>query len=288
MRVTSERRPPGRLIPGIAGGWAVVAAGLAGCGSGSAPVAAPNVASQAPESIQPSDTATPGEPVNPVPFEGPSATDPADASTAAATQQPPAQEPQLAADVPANVPDSLREHIGVLQKLGATIDYGIGDRIVEVDLDGKPVTDADLVHVKPLADLRILNLSGTAITDAGLKELTSLSRLKFVYLFNTNITDAGMESLQALPRLEVLCLDQTQITDVGLRALEELPRLEKLHVHSKAPITDAGLESLKKHGRLFELRVGGPHITEEGLEGLKAALPNCNVIYDAAVEVPEG
>ena len=82
--------------------------------------------------------------------------------------------------------------------------------------------------------------------------------------------------------------EQHPFGGIDAQALEELPRLEKLHVHSKAPITDAGLESLKKHRRLFELRVGGPHITEEGLEGLKAALPNCNVIYDPAVEVPEG
>jgi hypothetical protein len=284
MRVTSERP-----ILWIAMGWAVVAAGLAGCGTKSAPMAAPgSPAPSAPGKGNPGDAVPPEEPVDPVPFEGSSTADPPRASTAPAAQQSPAEKPLLAADVPANVPDSLREHVAALQALGATIDYGIGDRIVEVDLDGKPVTDADLVHVKPLADLRILNLSGTAVTDAGLKELTSLSRLKFVYLFNTNITDAGMEALQALPRLEVLCLDQTQITDVGLKALEELPRLEKLHVHSKAPITDAGLESLKKHIRLFELRVGGPHITEEALERLKAALPNCNVIYDPAVEVPEG
>lgn len=171
-----------------------------------------------------------------------------------------------------------------LTKLGATIDYGVGDRVIDIDLDGREVSDAELDLLAGFDDLKILNLSNTKVTDAGLAKLAALKKLKFLYLFNTSITDAGMEKLLELPRLEVLCLDQTQITDVGLKTLEELPRLEKLHVHSRGPITDAGLESLKKHPRLFELRVGGPNITESAVAALQEALPNCNIVFDPAVE----
>jgi len=208
-------------------------------------------------------------------------------ATADVSSDPKAKEAPVS-ETPVDQPASGDPHLAALVKLGAVIDYGVGDRVIDVDLDEKPVTDADLEHVAALPDLKILNLSNTQITDEGLKRLTGLTKLKFLYLFNTGISDAGMLSLVELPRLEVLCLDRTRITDVGLKTLEELPRLEKLHVHSLAPVTDAGLESLTKHSRLFELRIGGPGLTEAGVERLKAALPNCEVYFDAGTEaMPE-
>lgn len=184
--------------------------------------------------------------------------------------------------------DSRPAHVVALEKLGATLDYGVGDRLIDVDLDGKPVTDADLDNLTPLTDLKILNLSGSRITDDGLAKLAPLKRIKFLYLFKTDITDAGLEHLKELPRLEVLCLDQTLITDAGLKSLEGLPRLEKLHVHSRAQLTDKSIESLSKHVRLFELKVGGPGFTEEGIARLREALPNCKVQYDPKAEATEG
>jgi hypothetical protein len=213
---------------------------------------------------------------------------PAGESATGESKPPTAEEIDAALSrLPASIPAEMKEHVYALQKLQAGFDFGVGDKLIEVDLDGSPVTDVDLAHVAALPDLRILNLSNTKITDAGLEQITKLERIKFLYLFNTEITDAGVAHLKELPRLEVLCLDRTQITDVGLKTLEELPRLERLHVHSRAPITDAGLESLKKHTRLFELRVGGPNITEQGVEALRKALPNCQVVYDKGEEASE-
>lgn len=183
-----------------------------------------------------------------------------------------------------NLAAEIRPAAVALSKLGGEIEVGVGEKVISVDLDGKEVRDADLVHVAALTELKSLNLSNTAITDAGLAQLLSLKKLKFLYLFGTKVTDSGAASIAAFPRLEVLCLDQTEISDIGLKTLEDLPRLEKLHVHSKAKITDAGLESLKKHTRLFELRIGGPGLSEKAIDALKAALPDCNVVYDPDTE----
>jgi hypothetical protein len=231
----------------------------------------------------------------------PVATPPASPPTAQAEKTPvPKEEPMppatpstpVAAKPPENAAppktDSRPSHVVALEKLGATLDYGVGDRLIDVDLDGKPATDADLDNLTPLADLKILNLSGSRITDAGLAKLAPLKRLKFLYLFKTDITDAGLEHLKELPRLEVLCLDQTLITDTGVKALEGLPRLEKLHVHSRVPLSDKSIESLSKHVRLFELKVGGPGFTEPGIARLREALPNCKVEYDPKAEATEG
>ena len=40
-----------------------------------------------------------------------------------------------------------------------------------LNLEGMPVTDQELVYLKPLADLRKLNLTYTGVTDAGIAEL---------------------------------------------------------------------------------------------------------------------
>src|SRR5262249_14688562 len=46
-----------------------------------------------------------------------------------------------------------------------------------VYLRATPVSDADLAHLKGLADLRVLNLAYTSVTDAGLERLRHLTSL---------------------------------------------------------------------------------------------------------------
>uniref|UniRef100_A0A7C2NVM9 Leucine-rich repeat domain-containing protein n=1 Tax=Schlesneria paludicola TaxID=360056 RepID=A0A7C2NVM9_9PLAN len=264
----------------------VLGTALAACGCGDPP------SSETP-TLSPPAVATAAEPE-------PAATPTAVVETTAAGDSspekmgtefpPPASEPVRETHAPPaeapRIPPELREPVAALRKLGARIEFGAGDRLIGVDLTDRPVTDADLVHLRPLSELRSLNLSGTNITDAGLKELGENAKLKFLYLFNTPITDAGLQALEPLSRLEVLCLDQTEITDAGLETLKAFTRLEKLHVHSRQTITDAGLEALAVHRRLFELRIGGPGVTEAGRNRLQTALPNCTIAFDAASEAP--
>ncbi|HVJ85435.1 MAG TPA: hypothetical protein VM452_07305, partial [Caulifigura sp.] len=238
---------------------------------------------------KPAATAPHREPTPPKTEPKPIEPAPQPAATPVAPTSPPKAEnsPPTPPAAPAKT-DSRPAHLVALEKLGAVLDYGSGDRLIEVDLDGKPVTDADLDHLATLSDLKILNLSGSRISDEGLAKLAPLKRLKFLYLFKTEITDAGVAHLKELPRLEVLCLDQTLITDAGVKSLEALPRLEKLHVHSRVPITDGVIDSLSKHVRLFELKVGGPGFTEKGIARLREVLPNCTVHYDPKAEATEG
>ncbi len=71
-------------------------------------------------------------------------------------------------------------------------------------LENTPVTDAGLVNVKDLVNLTYLNLYGTAVTDEGLKQLTELTKLKNLYLWQTKTTEAGVASLKkTLPNLDV-------------------------------------------------------------------------------------
>ena len=71
-------------------------------------------------------------------------------------------------------------------------------------LENTPITDAGLVHLKRLVNLNYLNLYGTAVTDAGLKELEGLANLKHLYLWQTKTTEAGVANLKkALPQVDI-------------------------------------------------------------------------------------
>ncbi|HAY79371.1 MAG TPA: hypothetical protein DCY79_06135 [Planctomycetaceae bacterium] len=179
---------------------------------------------------------------------------------------------------PEVAPADMLTGVARLRQLGAEVELGAEDRVIGVDLDGTRVTDADLVHLADLQDLKSLNLSRTAVTDKGLEEIANLRRLKFLYLFGVAITDEGVKRLAELDRLEVLCLDDTQITDKSLKLLGELKRLEKLHVQTRATLTDEGLGQLADLRRLFELRIPYSEISEDAVKAFSARLPRCKVL----------
>jgi uncharacterized membrane protein/mono/diheme cytochrome c family protein len=51
-------------------------------------------------------------------------------------------------------------------------------------LEGNPVTDAGIAHLKSLKQLQYINLSGTRISPAGPSQLAGLTMLKNLYLYN--------------------------------------------------------------------------------------------------------
>jgi hypothetical protein len=91
--------------------------------------------------------------------------------------------------------------------------------IVLIDLAGPQVTDAGLVYLERLTQLRGLILNRTQVTDAGLKHLKVLTRLQVLSLNYTQITDAGLEHLEGLSQLQSLGLEGTKVTEDGLQKL---------------------------------------------------------------------
>ncbi len=83
------------------------------------------------------------------------------------------------------------------------------------------ITDAGLVHLKGLTNLKKLSLGQTRITDAGLAHLKGLTKLEYLNLYGTKITDAGLAHLEGLTNLKSLNLGQTRITDAGVKSLQE-------------------------------------------------------------------
>ena len=88
---------------------------------------------------------------------------------------------------------------------------------------GTKITDAGLVHLKGLSDLRRLDLGYTSVTDEGLTQLKYLTKLETLDLTHTKIGDKGLAQLNCLEKLENLDLSDTKVSDEGLAQLEGLP-----------------------------------------------------------------
>jgi len=87
------------------------------------------------------------------------------------------------------------------------------------------VSDAALVFLRRLANLRSLSLGSTKITDRGLIYLRELSSLESLDLSSTEITNRGLVYLEELANLTDLDLSSTNVTAARAEALSRtLPK----------------------------------------------------------------
>lgn len=93
--------------------------------------------------------------------------------------------------------------------------------LVDLNLAGLKISDADLDHIAPLVNLVRLHLENTPVTDAGLAKLKGLKNLRYLNLYNTSVGDASIDTLKGMPNLSNLYLWQTKITDDGAAALKK-------------------------------------------------------------------
>jgi Leucine-rich repeat (LRR) protein len=164
--------------------------------------------------------------------------------------------------------------------------------IIELDLTGTWVTDADLAKVAPLRHLKRLDLSHTRISDGGLEHLKPLpevvelncyyaesitedgiahlggwKNLQHLNLRGTKVTSKVFEHLAGLTNLRSLDLGFTQIDDEGFEHLAALVRLEKLAIGGNR-LNGRSLTLLKLLPALVDLDVSGIQRVDSGLWGL--------------------
>ena len=113
------------------------------------------------------------------------------------------------------------EVIDAIKKLGGRIEEDKNKVVVSVDLAGTNDTDAGLVHLKGLTNLKYLYLHRTRVTDAGLVHLKGMAVLKYLTLMHTKVTDAGIVNLKGLTKLKALALDDTKVTAAGVTQLQQ-------------------------------------------------------------------
>ncbi len=130
-----------------------------------------------------------------------------------------------------------------LEKQG---DKWFGDQARSVELRNSEA--ADLTPLTQMKELRCIALSFTRVRD--ISPLAELPNVDEIYLEGTDVED--LSPLRNLSKLEMLWLDSTPVMD-----------LSPLH----------GLQNLKW------LKLRDTQLTEQEVERLRAALPDCKIVY---------
>jgi hypothetical protein len=177
----------------------------------------------------------------------------------------------------------IRQHL----QLPANAPLGPAElaRVIELDLNGGPITDAGAAWLADpatgLKSLTSLELRRTKVTDAGVQALaradTGLKALTSLDLGSTQVTDAGVQALAradtGLKALTSLDLGGTQVTDAGVKELARadtgLKSLTSLDLGGKN-VTDAGVTDLVR--------------AETGLKALTFLSLNSTQVTDAGVK----
>ena len=100
--------------------------------------------------------------------------------------------------------DEAAEAIEAIKRLGGrvTIDQAHPDKPVVGVQFGRGGRDRDLVLLKSLPKLRVLNLEAAGITDVGMGIINGLTELTSLNVARTEITDVGLAHLTDLTKLK--------------------------------------------------------------------------------------
>ncbi len=132
-----------------------------------------------------------------------------------------------------------------------------------------PITNAGLVYLGTLTELKNLGLYRTCVTDEGLKHLGGLTNLETLNLSRTKITGEGFAYLNKLTPLRGLGLDETSLTESGLANLKPWSyTLENLDMEG-VKLNDADLVHLADFKALKYINLGNTPITDAGIEHIR-------------------
>jgi hypothetical protein len=132
-----------------------------------------------------------------------------------------------------------------------------------------------LRSLKPLPNLRGINLYGTNATDADMEWLGGCQRLEVIDLSDTDIGDHGLAHLAALPNVRVLRIGSDRVSDRGCRSLASMSAMEALSLASRN-VKDAGVIELAKLRKLRRLQLS-TRANDAAYETLRKELPRCKL-----------
>ena len=118
-----------------------------------------------------------------------------------------AAKPETAKKSPApKVADDDADAVAAIKDLTDKIRTDGNGNIIDIDLRGKTISDADLEPIGKLKKLRALRLAGTPISDASLETVGKIQSLEDLDLRDCGISDSGLLHLASLPKLKALRL----------------------------------------------------------------------------------
>lgn len=135
---------------------------------------------------------------------------------------------------------------------------------------------------------RITSVSVFHGTDANLRQLMDASQIEAIHF--TQNASAGMTTWQELPNrlpnLKTLNVSEARINDEHLTEIARCPNLISLSLYHTS-ITDKGLVPLYSCRTLRQLYLDHSQVTQTGVTALRAALPDCQVHWDAIQAVED-
>ncbi|MDR1640687.1 MAG: leucine-rich repeat domain-containing protein [Clostridiales bacterium] len=159
-------------------------------------------------------------------------------------------------------------------------------------LDNMMLEDEDLIELRHMTNLRVLDLKSNNINDVSI--LTSIKNLDTLYLDSNPLTDISslgdverlgtlslngnpqmdFSGISKLKRLKVLYLKENNIKDISV--FSKLASLESLDLSGNA-INEVG--ELANLAKLKYLDLSGNPIPKTQVESLKKALPDCRIYF---------
>ncbi|MBY0546685.1 MAG: hypothetical protein K2W95_05305 [Candidatus Obscuribacterales bacterium] len=124
--------------------------------------------------------------------------------------------------------------------------------------------------------LYYLGVHNTNVTDAGLVGVEKLSDLKYLNVSRCDVGDVTMKRVSKMPRLSLIDACYTNVTDAGIKSLESLSELDTLSVMN-TKVTEKCLPGLALKKKLGKICIKGMPASKETLQKLKNALPNCKI-----------
>jgi hypothetical protein len=143
-----------------------------------------------------------------------------------------------------------------------------------------PFADADVSHLSGLAKLRRVFLRKARLTTSGIQALAKLPALKDLTLLSFAVDKKVSLAALSGSSIENLRVGDEALDDLKLAELGGMTTLLDLDVQLPAGVTRSGLvelKRLKQLKRLFVWCAEGSPIRKADIEGLRKALPKCEV-----------
>lgn len=144
-----------------------------------------------------------------------------------------------------------------------------------LSVSGTRVTDAGMVHIRDMTDLRRLGIARTKIGDHGLACAANCKQLEWLGAEESAITSAGLAYLADKQRMHTILVSRTRVGDEGIAYIQNLWRMQDLFIDD-TQVTDAGLAYLKAMKRLNNLLIGSL-ISDGATQRLKQAVPQVTI-----------
>ncbi|MBC7821720.1 MAG: leucine-rich repeat protein, partial [Planctomycetaceae bacterium] len=152
------------------------------------------------------------------------------------------------------------------------------DRLESIDLSG--LTGLNYDFLIPIHGLQELSLANAGLNDTSLGQLPKLPALKRLVLDGNEIRGEGLAHLSGQPELIDLSLGCPSLVDLIAKNLAELKHVKRLSLAGSG-LSDVGIKHLAGLKNLESLDLHRTKVTAAGITELKAALPKCQIQWDA-------